>query len=214
MYLNDTAHRLARRAGLSDAEFGARLLGLLGPHEGVGVEVKQYRTIADRRLRLRFVDGDAILRLVEADEDDSIRPAWPLRDDDRLDEEEQDDDRTDELLAEWEEEVRYDTDWVELDPHFSAKDLPAAERCMLTGVECDAGTYLAIGATGMDLSARWDAFIALTQGVLPEDSWLLRDREYARHILPDDVIEDALAACRLEQPRLVVSMDLSEEDLR
>lgn len=93
------------------------------------------------------------------------------------------------------------------------EDVEAAIEYNLVPFYLDGIFYLAFGGSGMDLSPRLDAYQALTRQCIPEGSMLLRDPQYARYILNDEVYEKALKRETRGNPLVKIYIEIEEEEI-
>ena len=75
-------------------------------------------------------------------------------------------------------------------------DQEKAFRCGLIPFTYKDRTYVALGGAGMDLSPKLDAYQALVVGSIPSDSQFLRQPDYARSVVGDELFEEVMAAIR------------------
>lgn len=92
--------------------------------------------------------------------------------------------------------LRYWT--VYFSPPSGVVDTALAFRCGLIPFAYRGVDYVALGAAGMDLSPRLDAYQALVVGSVPSDSRFLRDPEYARYVVGDALYSAVLQAIQTE----------------
>ena len=83
---------------------------------------------------------------------------------------------------------------VYFSPPSGMVDEALAFRCGLVPFRYKGRAYVALGACGMDLSPRLDAYQALATGSLPSDSEFIRNPDYARAVVGDELFEAVMKA--------------------
>jgi hypothetical protein len=104
--------------------------------------------------------------------------------------------QTFEALAYWTIYWKPDRDNVEI-----------AQLVGLTPFEYKEEFYLALGACGMDLTPKLDAYIALTVGVIPSDSQFFRQKDYFKDVVGETTYNKIIEKCTREKKRYVISFE-------
>jgi hypothetical protein len=96
-----------------------------------------------------------------------------------------DDELRDEAISRLEESLAYWTIYFE--PEW--ENVKIALECRLIPFRFKEHFFLALGACGMDLSPKLDAYQVLTSGAIDEFSILFTDEKYFRYVVGDEVTE-------------------------
>ena len=100
----------------------------------------------------------------------------------------------DEAIARLEESLTY---WLTF-YRPAVEDVKVALKVGLVPFYLDGKLYLALGACGMDLSPKLDAYQALTDRTIDPDSTLFTDPAYFRYVVGDEVYREVLEALGLK----------------
>lgn len=175
------------------------------------------------KLMNKILDDDATVRVtieevdtrpfesfydrVELDNEDIHRVEFPEKlialYKENYEDEEDENEREWQVLQELEEDLLY---WlVYYEPNIASVDV--AIECGLIPFEYEGRFLLALGGAGMDLSPKLDAYQALTDHTIPENSKLFSDREHFEYVVGKELTEKVIEVIRKPRPRVIVYVE-------